>query len=333
MVWKRQYPMRILLLLLIVGLTHVVLADGRHDKVSLSHAAGNRRQFLFPGLGYPPEPTAAAATQSPEAPATHTAFDPFHIPLEPTSEAKGEHKAKEAGITANLSSTASPGQTITSTAPATSSTAPIQASTSSSAPTSTSSNSGKTRQSDANSSQASSGTSEWKIVCVAVIAFSAVAAILLIAVFFDQCWGFARDVVGRRRTPEGTEEFVPDWEKASWEVRFGDDRHRYPSFASVPSPVVPPPARKNSENPFGIRPLSVSGRDALVLPPSAAASSTTTATYVSPRPPQCPNQSSQQTLVASPRRASSGTTLQRNASTSSRPKSTMPEDVYGGIDV
>lgn len=28
---------------------------------------------------------------------------------------------------------------------------------------------------------------------------------------------------------------VPDWEKASWEVRFGDDRHRYPSFTSIPS--------------------------------------------------------------------------------------------------
>lgn len=28
---------------------------------------------------------------------------------------------------------------------------------------------------------------------------------------------------------------VPDWEKASWEVRFGDDRHRYPSFSSFPS--------------------------------------------------------------------------------------------------
>ncbi|TCD65429.1 hypothetical protein EIP91_002685 [Steccherinum ochraceum] len=78
---------------------------------------------------------------------------------------------------------------------------------------------------------------QWKIIGVAVIAFSTVAAILLLAVFFDQWWRFVKDVFGRgrRKLGKGEEELVPDWEKASWEVRFGDDRHRYPSFTSIPS--------------------------------------------------------------------------------------------------
>ena len=95
-------------------------------------------------------------------------------------------------------------------------------------------------------STASSGTSEWKIIGVAVIAFSAVAAILLLAVFFDQWWRFVRDLVWRRRKQENEEELVPDWEKAQWELRLAKDPElaRYPSFASLPSslpsvPVVP----------------------------------------------------------------------------------------------
>ncbi|KAM5535847.1 hypothetical protein V8D89_010465 [Ganoderma adspersum] len=95
-------------------------------------------------------------------------------------------------------------------------------------------------------STASSSTSEWKIIGVAVIAFSAVAAILLLAVFFDQWWRFIRDLVWRRRNKQVEEELVPDWEKAQWELRLAKDPElaRYPSFASLPSslpsvPVVP----------------------------------------------------------------------------------------------
>ncbi|THH29064.1 hypothetical protein EUX98_g5122 [Antrodiella citrinella] len=79
---------------------------------------------------------------------------------------------------------------------------------------------------------------QWKIIGVAVIAFSTVSAILLLAVFFDQWWRFVKDVIGKgrgRKLGKDKEELVPDWEKASWEVRFGDDRHRYPSFTSFPS--------------------------------------------------------------------------------------------------
>ena len=84
------------------------------------------------------------------------------------------------------------------------------------------------------SSNGDSGNSQWKIIGVAVIAFSAVAAILLLAVFFDQWWRFVKDLIGRHKAKDQVEEIVPDWEKASWEVRFGDDRHRYPSFSSIP---------------------------------------------------------------------------------------------------
>ncbi|PIL31363.1 hypothetical protein GSI_06062 [Ganoderma sinense ZZ0214-1] len=95
-------------------------------------------------------------------------------------------------------------------------------------------------------STVSSTTSEWKIIGVAVIAFSAVATILLLAVFFDQWWRFIRDLVWRRRNKAAEEELVPDWEKAQWELRLAKDPElaRYPSFASLPSslpsvPVVP----------------------------------------------------------------------------------------------
>lgn len=91
---------------------------------------------------------------------------------------------------------------------------------------------------DKASSSKDQAIKQWKIIGVAVIAFSTVAAILLLAVFFDQWWRFVKDVLGKgksRSLGKGEEELVPDWEKASWEVRFGDDRHRYPSFSSFPS--------------------------------------------------------------------------------------------------
>ena len=91
----------------------------------------------------------------------------------------------------------------------------------------------------ASSSSGGSGHSEWKIIGVAVIAFSAVAAILLLSVFFDHWWRFVRDLFwGRRRRRSTGEELVPDWEKAQWELR-GEGRQRYPSFTSLPSmPMV-----------------------------------------------------------------------------------------------
>ena len=87
------------------------------------------------------------------------------------------------------------------------------------------------------------GTSEWKIIGVAVIVFSAVAAILLLAVFFDHWWRFVKDLFWRKRRDSNAEELVPDWEKAEWELRL-EERQRYPSFTSLPSlPMVNPTAQ------------------------------------------------------------------------------------------
>ncbi|KAI0673771.1 hypothetical protein C8Q78DRAFT_1068024 [Trametes maxima] len=96
----------------------------------------------------------------------------------------------------------------------------------------------------ATQSSASNGTSEWKIIGVAVIAFATVAGILLLSVFFDHWWRFVKDLFWRRRKAEMEEELVPDWEKAEWHLRCGRDRQRYPSFGSLPSDamVKPPPA-------------------------------------------------------------------------------------------
>ncbi|GJE89586.1 hypothetical protein PsYK624_056900 [Phanerochaete sordida] len=83
------------------------------------------------------------------------------------------------------------------------------------------------------------GSEEWKIIGVAVISFSAVAAILLLAVFFDQWWGFIRDMVWKKRRKEDhVEELIPDWEKAGWEIRMARNNDRYPS--------LPPLARTKS---------------------------------------------------------------------------------------
>lgn len=78
-----------------------------------------------------------------------------------------------------------------------------------------------------------SGTQEWKIVGVAVIAFTSVAAILLLSVFFDHWWGFLRDIFWRKNRKDNLEELIPDWKTASWEIRTGSDG-RYPT--------IPPPA-------------------------------------------------------------------------------------------
>ncbi|KAI0714902.1 hypothetical protein C8Q76DRAFT_440313 [Earliella scabrosa] len=110
------------------------------------------------------------------------------------------------------------------------------------------------------SSSSSGGGSEWKIIGVAVIVFSAVAAILLLSVFFDHWWRFVRDLIWRRRRRSNPEELVPDWEKAEWDLR-GEDRQRYPSFTSLPSlPVVRPPSQlETTERPHVQSPLPVAG--------------------------------------------------------------------------
>ncbi|KAH9923656.1 uncharacterized protein B0H18DRAFT_1105268 [Fomitopsis serialis] len=95
-----------------------------------------------------------------------------------------------------------------------------------------------TNQNHFSSSSAMASDSSWKIIGVAVISFTAVVVILVAAVFFDTWWHFVRDLFWKRSKADGLEEMVPDWQKASWEMRCGD-RQRYPSFGSLPtSPIL-----------------------------------------------------------------------------------------------
>lgn len=78
---------------------------------------------------------------------------------------------------------------------------------------------------------------DWHVIGIAVIAVSAVGTMILAVVFFDQWWGFLRDLCGRRRKWHGggKEELVPDWGRASWEFKVEDDTlPAYPSFRSPP---------------------------------------------------------------------------------------------------
>lgn len=71
---------------------------------------------------------------------------------------------------------------------------------------------------------------EWKIIGVAVIAFTTVAAILLLSVFFDHWWGFIRDLFWKKKRKDTVEELIPDWNRASWAYGLGHDRQRYPTM-------------------------------------------------------------------------------------------------------
>lgn len=211
--------------------------------------------------------SAALASRLPETKrGLADAIDPFQAPSQP-QETHLEHTTERAttsthlptstgslalpGLLSSLDSTAKSKETSTASH---SQTAPVGIS-SSGAPTLQSSTT--PTPTSANLSPASSvvaslsptkpsggqsisrGTQEWKIIGVAVIAFSAVTAILLLAVFFDQWWGFLRDLVWKKKRKDAFEEFIPDWEKASWEVRMDADRHRYPA--------IPSPAKKAGE--------------------------------------------------------------------------------------
>ena len=101
----------------------------------------------------------------------------------------------------------------------------------------------------------STGLNRWKIIGVGVISFGVVIALLLLSIFFDAWWRFLKDLINNwkfKRSSRGGngdvlgggrlgrggkrdfEELVPDWEKASWEIRVESDRERYPSFSSLP---------------------------------------------------------------------------------------------------
>ncbi|EPQ60447.1 hypothetical protein GLOTRDRAFT_124201 [Gloeophyllum trabeum ATCC 11539] len=88
-------------------------------------------------------------------------------------------------------------------------------------------------------------STQWKVMGIAVIAISGLAVMIITVVFYDQWSRFALDLLccGKRRKDDGGfEEFVPDWEKRSWEVQLKQEdagAERYPSIEDL---AHPPPA-------------------------------------------------------------------------------------------
>ncbi|TFK56625.1 hypothetical protein OE88DRAFT_40362 [Heliocybe sulcata] len=83
-------------------------------------------------------------------------------------------------------------------------------------------------------------STEWKVLGIAVIAISGLAVMVITVVFYDAWSGFLLDILccgQRKKGADGAEEFVPDWEKRSWEVQLkaqGEDR--YPSVEDLAQP-------------------------------------------------------------------------------------------------
>lgn len=69
-------------------------------------------------------------------------------------------------------------------------------------------------------SQVSEHTSKtWQIIGIAIIAVLCVAVSVTTAMFFDRLWKLAQEVICCKARSVGSEDFVPDWEKQSWETR------------------------------------------------------------------------------------------------------------------
>ncbi|KZT73340.1 hypothetical protein DAEQUDRAFT_465088 [Daedalea quercina L-15889] len=238
--------MRPTILVVLACCTHVLgthaLAVRNHGRLARPRTLEDKRDF--PGLlgldgeaNAPPDGEAEGTTDPrPSGTATHedgVSFSSFGLfpGLLPTGSETS--KTKDALTSTSSASTSATPQvrlaTTTQAEPA--------ASLTGSAVTATS-QATENKQDRLPGSNASSSSGSWKIIGVAVICFTAVVAVLVAAVFFDTWWQFLRDLFWKRRKHDDFEEMVPDWQKASWEMRFGD-RQRYPSFGSLPtSPVL-----------------------------------------------------------------------------------------------
>jgi len=78
----------------------------------------------------------------------------------------------------------------------------------------------------------------WKLVGILAIVVTSLTAMILSIVFFDQWTGFLKDMISAWKTKEdsGSEDFLPDWEKRSWEFKPNDgDGLRHMSAGSVDS--------------------------------------------------------------------------------------------------
>ncbi|KAG1765091.1 hypothetical protein EDD22DRAFT_416065 [Suillus occidentalis] len=75
---------------------------------------------------------------------------------------------------------------------------------------------------------ASADNKTWKIIGIVFIAILIIAIAITFSMFFDRWWKVAQEILcckGQRDS--GIEEFVPDWEKQTWEVKLGPEERDY----------------------------------------------------------------------------------------------------------
>ncbi|KAG2368827.1 hypothetical protein BDR07DRAFT_1390223 [Suillus spraguei] len=83
---------------------------------------------------------------------------------------------------------------------------------------------------------ASADNKTWKIVGIVFIAILIIAIVITSSMFFDRWCKVALEIIcckGRRDS--GIEQFVPDWEKQTWEVKLGSEKRDYRQRASFMS--------------------------------------------------------------------------------------------------
>ncbi|KAG2155512.1 hypothetical protein DEU56DRAFT_312111 [Suillus clintonianus] len=76
----------------------------------------------------------------------------------------------------------------------------------------------------------------WKIIGIVFITILIIAIAITSSMFFDRWWKVAQEILcckGRRDS--GIEQFVPDWEKQTWEVKLGPEERDYRQRASFMS--------------------------------------------------------------------------------------------------
>lgn len=86
------------------------------------------------------------------------------------------------------------------------------------------------------SENASADNKTWKIIGIVFIAILIIAIAITSSMFFDRWWKIAQEILcckGRRDS--GIEQFVPDWEKQTWEVNLGSEDRDYRQRASFMS--------------------------------------------------------------------------------------------------
>ncbi|KAG1754950.1 uncharacterized protein EDB91DRAFT_1096245 [Suillus paluster] len=104
------------------------------------------------------------------------------------------------------------------------------------APTSTTRLAGyPTAPSSAMTEDTSADNKTWKIIGIAFIAILIIAIAITSSMFFDRWWKIAQEILCCKGRRNGVEQFVPDWEKQTWEVNPGPEECGYKQRASFVS--------------------------------------------------------------------------------------------------